>query len=149
LSVITGVAAAFMAAGLHVTAASAADLETVEIATKQGVRIFTVEVVNTEADRAKGLMFRKTLPEGTGMLFDFKVDQPVSFWMRNTLIPLDMIFIRSNGEVANVHENAKPMDETPIPSAGPVRTVLEIIGGSARKLGIAAGDQVALPSSMR
>ena len=87
-------------------------------------------------------MYRKELPEGRGMLFDFQVDQPVQFWMHNTYLPLDMIFITGDGRILRIAENAKPMSDALIPSGGPVRGVLEVIAGTARKLGIAAGDRV-------
>jgi len=87
-------------------------------------------------------MFVKRLPEGQGMLFDFKRDQEVSFWMHNTYIPLDMIFIAGNGQVMHIAENAKPMSDALIPSRYPVRFVLEVIAGTADKLGIAVGDRV-------
>jgi len=87
-------------------------------------------------------MFRKELPEGQGMLFDFQRDQPVAFWMHNTLIPLDMMFIRSDGRIMRIQENAKPESDDLIPSGSPVRAVLEVIGGTARQLGIKPGDRV-------
>jgi uncharacterized membrane protein (UPF0127 family) len=123
----------------------AADRSVLEIASKTGVHSFSVEVVDNEADRAKGLMFRKSLPEGTGMLFDFKTEQDVAFWMKNTYIPLDMIFIRADGRILRIAENAEPMSTRQIPSGGPVLAVLEVIAGTARKLGIAPGDRVAHP----
>lgn len=123
----------------------AADQQSLEIVSKTGVHPFAVEVVSTEADRAKGLMYRKSLPEGQGMLFDFHSDQDVSFWMQNTYIPLDMIFIKGDGRIANIVENTEPLSTKLIPSRGPVRGVLEVIGGTTRKLGIAAGDKVAHP----
>jgi hypothetical protein len=107
--------------------------------------MFSVEIADNEADRAKGLMFRKSLPEGSGMLFDFHRDQDVSFWMQNTYIPLDMVFIRGDGRILNIVENTEPLSTRLIPSGGPVRLVLEVIGGTTRKLGIAAGDRVASP----
>ena len=103
---------------------------------------FTVEVVDNEQDRAQGLMFRTELAPDAGMLFDFNEARPVSFWMRNTFIPLDMIFIRTDGTIANIHVNARPQDPTSIPSDGPVEFVLEIPGGRSVELGIAAGDTV-------
>jgi len=123
----------------------AAGEQTLEIASKTGVHIFSVEVVDNDADRAKGLMYRKELPEGRGMLFDFHRDQDVSFWMQNTYIPLDMIFIRGDGQILRIEENTVPLSTRMIPSRGPVRAVLEVIGGTSRKLGIAPGDRVASP----
>ena len=121
----------------------AADKSTLEIASKTGVHSFSVEVVDNDADRAKGLMFRKSLPEGTGMLFDFKVEQDVAFWMQNTYIPLDMIFIRADGRILRIAENTEPMSTKQVPSGGKVLAVLEVIAGTTRKLGIVAGDRVA------
>ena len=129
------------AAGL----ARAAGQNTLEIVSKTGVHVFAVEMAETEAQREKGLMFRKSLPEGQGMLFNFHQEQPVSFWMRNTYIPLDMIFIRADGRVLHIVENAEPLSERMIPSGGPVLAVLEVIGGTARKLSMAPGDRVAHP----
>jgi hypothetical protein len=119
--------------------------QTVEIASKTGVHVFAVEIADNDADRAKGLMYRKELPEGQGMLFDFHRDQDVSFWMQNTYIPLDMIFIRGDGRILRIAENTEPLSTRLIPSGGPVRAVLEVIGGTSRKLGIAPGDRVASP----
>ena len=99
----------------------AAGEQTVEIASKTGVHSFAVEVVDNDADRAKGLMYRKELPEGRGMLFDFHRDQEVSFWMQNTYIPLDMIFIRGDGRILRIEENTEPLSTRMIPSRGPVR----------------------------
>lgn len=119
--------------------------ETLEIASKTGVHAFSVELATTEAEREKGLMYRKSLPEGQGMLFDFQRDQEVGFWMKNTYIPLDMIFIRGDGRILRIAENTEPLSERIVSSNGPVRAVLEVIGGTARKLGIAPGDRVAHP----
>ena len=125
--------------------AKTADQHTLEIASKTGVHIFSVEIADTEAQREKGLMFRKKLPEGQGMLFDFHNEQDVSFWMQNTYIPLDMIFIRGDGTILRIAENTEPLSTRLVPSGGPVLAVLEVIGGTAHKLGIAAGDRVAHP----
>ncbi|WP_027259009.1 DUF192 domain-containing protein [Leisingera aquimarina] len=103
---------------------------------------FAVEIADTEAERAQGLMFRKDLPRGAGMLFVYDSPQPVAFWMKNTLIPLDIIFLNEHGLVTSVHENAVPGDLTPIPGGDAVFAVLEINGGLARKYGIAAGSQM-------
>lgn len=121
----------------------AASKETLEVVTQSGVHAFNVEVVANDADRQKGLMYRKELPDGTGMLFDFKREEPVSFWMKNTLIPLDMIFIRGDGRIASIAENTVPLSERLVPSDGSVRGVLEVIAGTVRKLGIKPGDRVA------
>lgn len=123
----------------------AADRNTLEIVTKSGVRVFAVEVAITNEERAKGLMYRKDLPEGRGMLFDFKPDQEVSMWMKNTYISLDMIFIRGDGRIARIAENTTPLSESIIPSGGPVAGVLEVAAGTAKKFGIAPGDRVAHP----
>jgi len=119
--------------------------QTLEIASKTGVHVFSVEIAENDADRAKGLMFRKELPEGKGMLFDFHREQDVSFWMQNTYISLDMLFIRGDGTILRIAENTEPLSTRMVPSGGPVRAVLEVIGGTARKLGIAPGDRVAHP----
>ena len=127
----------------------AAELKTLEISSKTGVHVFAVEIADTEEARAKGLMFRKSLPEGQGMLFDFHKEQEVGFWMQNTYIPLDMIFIRRNGTISRIAENTQPLSTKIVPSGGPVLAVLEVTGGTARKLGIAPGDKVAFPIFQR
>jgi len=124
---------------------AAAELQPLEIASKGGVHVFAVEMASTPAEQAKGLMFRRELPEGQGMLFDFHHEQPTSFWMKNTYIPLDMIFIRGDGRILRIAENTVPLSEALVPSGGPVRAVLEVNAGMARKLGIAPGDRVAHP----
>jgi uncharacterized membrane protein (UPF0127 family) len=106
---------------------------------------FDIEMATTEAQRERGLMFRKQLGAYEGMLFDFFQEQVVSFWMKNTLIPLDMVFIGGDGTVRNVHANATPMSTDTIPSDSLVRAVLEINGGTARLLGIKQGDKVKHP----
>lgn len=125
--------------------ARSADQHTLEIASKTGVHAFSVEIAQNDAERAKGLMYRKELPEGQGMLFDFLHEQEVGFWMENTYISLDMIFIRADGRILRIVENTEPLSTRIVPSGGPVRGVLEVIAGTARKLGIAPGDRVAHP----
>jgi uncharacterized protein len=125
-----------------VSAVRAAGQDTIEIVTRTGVHAFAVELATNTAEREVGLMFRKELPEGRGMLFDFHDEQPVQFWMHNTYISLDMIFIAGDGRVVRVAQDAKPMSDDLIPSGRPVRAVLEVIAGTARKFGIAAGDRV-------
>jgi len=133
---------ATVAAFLLLTVSAFADDGRLTIATAKGDHAFNVEVVDTPEGRGKGLMFRTELAPDAGMLFDFKESRPVGFWMQNTLIPLDMLFIRHDGTIANIQVNAKPMDTTTIPSDGPVEFVLEIAGGRSVELGIAAGDTV-------
>jgi uncharacterized membrane protein (UPF0127 family) len=137
--------AALFALSLAVAPAAAADPQTLEIVSKTGVHTFAVELAKSDAERAQGLMYRRELPEGRGMLFDFQRDDEVAMWMKNTYIPLDMVFIRSDGRIVRIAENTEPRSERIISSGGPVRGVLEVIGGTARKLGIAAGDRVAHP----
>lgn len=103
---------------------------------------FDIDLALNEAQRSRGLMFREKLGPYEGMLFDFAQEAPVSFWMKNTLIPLDMVFIAADGTVRHVHSNAVPLSTETIPSQFPVRGVLEINGGSARLLGIKPGDKV-------
>jgi len=136
---------AFLLVGLLVAVAPArpAGRQILEIASKTGVHAFSVEIAETDAERQKGLMYRKDLPEGHGMLFDFHAEQEVGFWMQNTYIPLDMIFIRGDGRILRIAENTEPLSTRIIPSNGPVRAVLEVIAGTARKYGIAPGDRVA------
>ena len=106
---------------------------------------FEVDLATNDAERSRGLMFRKQLGAYEGMLFDFYQEMPVSFWMKNTLIPLDMVFIAAVGTVKHVHANAVPLSTDAIPSLYPVRAVLEINGGSAALLGIKPGDKVKHP----
>jgi len=133
------VALAVLVGALPVRAAGEA---TLEIVSKTGVHAFTVELATNDAERARGLMFRRELPEGRGMLFDFDQEQPVSFWMHNTYISLDMIFIRADGRILRIAENTEPMSDRLVPSGGPVRAVLEVVAGTAHKLGLAPGDRV-------
>jgi uncharacterized membrane protein (UPF0127 family) len=123
----------------------AAEVQPLEIATKSGVRTFAVEMARTEEEKATGLMYRKELADGRGMLFDFSPEQPISMWMKNTFVSLDMIFIRSDGRILRIAENTEPQSTKIIPSGGPAKGVLEVVAGTARKYGIAPGDQVAHP----
>ena len=103
---------------------------------------FLVEVARTPQQQRQGLMHRQSLAPDRGMLFPYEPPQDASFWMENTLIPLDLIFIRPDGTVARIADNAVPLSREPIPSLEPVSAVLEIAGGRAAELGIAAGDRV-------
>jgi uncharacterized membrane protein (UPF0127 family) len=127
---------------LALAPARAAGTDTIEIVSASGVHAFAVELAATDAERERGLMFRKELPQGQGMLFDFQRDQSVAFWMHNTYISLDMLFIAGNGRIVRIAENAKPESDDLIPSGFPVRAVLEVIAGTTRQLGIKAGDRV-------
>lgn len=110
-----------------------------------GRRTMDVEMAVTPDQLRQGLMYRRSLAADAGMLFDFGGDQPVSMWMKNTLIPLDMVFIAGDGQVVGVTERAVPQSLAIISSPGPVRAVLEINGGAASRLGIRPGDRVVHP----
>jgi uncharacterized membrane protein (UPF0127 family) len=116
--------------------------EKLTIQTGKGPVAFEVEVMRTDEDRAKGLMFRRYMPENRGMLFDFKAPQPVFMWMKNTYIPLDMVFIRKDGTIARIAEETEPLSTRTIASGEDVLAVLELNGGAAQKAGIKAGDKV-------
>jgi hypothetical protein len=108
---------------------------------------FRVEVADDEAERARGLMFRESLPRFAGMLFVYDRPQEVAFWMKNTLIPLDILFFDETGRLTHVHENAVPGDLTAIPGGpAPVRFVLEVNGGLAGALGVAPGAELRHPA---
>lgn len=111
------------------------------IRSASGEHRFTVDVAATPEQQQRGLMFVKSLAGDGGMIFPYDPPQPVAFWMRNTLIPLDMIFIRDDGTIARI-TTAKPLDETPVPSGEAVAAVLEIRGGRAAELGVREGDKV-------
>ena len=137
------VALALIAAGRAL--APAAEFQNLEIVSKTGVHVFSVELAVTDEQRTRGLMERRSLPEGRGMLFKFEPDQVIQMWMHNTYIPLDMIFIRSDGRILRIAENTTPLSDRVISSGAAARGVLEVIAGTARKLGIAPGDRVAHP----
>ena len=117
-------------------------LETVEIVTLRGRQSFQVEIAATRAEQERGLMFRKSLAPDHGMLFTYAKPQRVAYWMKNTLIPLDIIYIAPNGKILSIARNARPHDETPLASGGLVLGVLELAGGRAAQLGILPGDRV-------
>jgi uncharacterized membrane protein (UPF0127 family) len=125
--------------------ARAASFQTLEIVTKSGVQVFSVEMAMTEEEKETGLMYRKELADGKGMLFDFSPEQEVSMWMKNTYISLDMIFIRSDGRILRIAENTEPLSTKIIPSRGLAKGELEVIAGTAKKYGIEPGDRVAHP----
>jgi uncharacterized protein len=125
--------------------ARAASLQPLEIVTKSGVQFFSVEMATTEEEKTTGLMYRKELPDGKGMLFDFSPEQQVSMWMKNTFISLDMIFIRADGRILRIAEDTEPQSTSIISSGGLAKGVLEVIAGTAKKYGIQPGDRVGHP----
>jgi uncharacterized protein len=138
-------AAALMVWAFAGVAAKAASVQPLEIVTKTGVQVFSVEMATTEKEKETGLMYRKELPDGKGMLFDFSPEQQISMWMKNTFISLDMIFIGANGRILRIAENTEPESTRIISSGGPAKAVLEVVAGTARKYGIVPGDRVAHP----
>jgi uncharacterized membrane protein (UPF0127 family) len=125
--------------------AQAASVQPLEIVTKNGVQVFSVEIATTEQEKETGLMYRKELADGKGMLFDFSPEQEVSMWMKNTYISLDMIFIRADGTILRIAESTEPLSTKIIPSQGLAKGVLEVIAGTAKKYGIEPGDRVGHP----
>lgn len=134
-----GLAGLALALGLAASAAAACRPELVELKGPRGTARFTVEIADTESTRARGLMHRDRMAASAGMIFIYDRPANVAFWMRNTLIPLDMIFADATGTVQYVHANAIPHDETPISGGDGIKAVLEINGGLARRLGIGPG----------
>lgn len=124
---------------------SAAKTEPLTIVTKAGPKRFDVEVMRDDAGRARGLMFRRHMAPDHGMLFDFERSEPVTMWMKNTYLPLDMLFIRKDGTVSRIAADTEPLSTAIIASGGPVSAVLELNAGTAAKLGIQAGDRVEHP----
>jgi uncharacterized protein len=130
------------------TATNAADparLEPVVVETAQGSFTFTAEIADTPELRQRGLMFRHQLPQDRGMLFDWGEVQPISMWMRNTYVSLDMIFIAADGRVVRIAAATEPLSETTIASGGPVAAVLEVVAGTAERIGLKPGDRVHHP----
>ena len=133
-------------AGCSATAQEQAlPLEPLVIETAQGSQHFSVEVARTSEQRAIGLMNRKELAPDRGMLFDFGVDRPVVLWMKNTYVPLDILFIERSGRVSAIAEDTEPLSEAHIESGIPVRSALELLSGTVRRLAIAPGDWVRHP----
>jgi uncharacterized protein len=140
----------FLSAGAVLAASpvlARGEVNRLTIVTQAGVRHeFQLEIANTPESRSRGLMFRRELPDGRGMLFDFGArETEISMWMKNTYIPLDMIFIRADGRIRHIAENTTPHSEATISSNGPVKGVLEVIAGTARRLGLSPGDRVEHP----
>lgn len=139
------VASLVMMFGALAPAAQAASVQPLEIVTKSGVHVFSVEMATTEQEKETGLMYRKELADGKGMLFDFNPEQEVSMWMKNTYVSLDMIFIGADGRILRIAENTEPLSTKIISSKGPARAVLEVVAGTAQKYGIRPGDRVGHP----
>jgi uncharacterized membrane protein (UPF0127 family) len=118
-------------------------LQPLEIATSKGAARFMVEFADTDRTREYGLMCRRALAADRGMLFDFKTPvDGAAFWMRNTLIPLDIIYIKPDGTVLSIARNVPALDESPVPAGGRIRAVLELASGRAAQLGILPGDRI-------
>jgi uncharacterized membrane protein (UPF0127 family) len=126
-------------------AESGLELVPLEIRSAGKVHRFDVEVARTEEQQAKGLMFRQSLAPDRGMIFPFAPPRPASFWMKNTFIPLDMLFIRTDGTIARIADNTVPESLDPVEVGEPVAAVLEIAGGRAAELGITESDKVSWP----
>jgi uncharacterized protein len=126
-------------------AARSDGLEALQIVTATGTHDFQVEIARDEASRARGLMDRRFMPANHGMLFEFDREAPEAFWMKDTYIPLDMIFISRAGVVTNIAANAEPLSERAIPSGPPCMAVLELNGGAAARIGLKVGDRVRHP----
>jgi uncharacterized membrane protein (UPF0127 family) len=116
--------------------------ETLTLVTAAGERQIDIEVAETSEEKAKGLMFRTSLPDSQGMLFPYSPPQEITMWMKNTYIPLDMVFIRADGIVHRIEARTEPFSEKTIASNGNVAAVLEIAGGAAQRLGLKPGDTV-------
>jgi uncharacterized membrane protein (UPF0127 family) len=130
-------------------AAAAPELEKIAFVTRSGVHEFSVETMRTPAEHGKGLMYRRYMPDDRGMLFDFGRNDVVHMWMKNTYIPLDMIFVGKDGKVVSIARDTEPFSERTISSGGPATGVVELNAGAAAKMGLAVGDEVRHPMFKR
>ena len=144
-ALLAGLWLAFLVFAFPAIGEAAAGLEPLLIESASGPHQWSVEVMRTDAERERGLMFRRHMPDDHGMLFDFGKAAPVMMWMENTYLPLDMVFIAADGRVLSVVENAEPMSRRIIPSQGPALGVLEVNAGTVARYGIKAGDRVTNP----
>lgn len=119
--------------------------DTVVLVTAAGEHVIEVEVAETPREKEVGLMYRRSVPEGTGMLFPYDAAHDVTMWMRNTYVPLDMVFIRADGVIRRIEARTEPFSERVVSSQGPVTAVLELAGGAAERLGLKPGDRVIHP----
>jgi uncharacterized protein len=141
----------FLALALLLAAAPAIALQTftsseLTIETAKGPQKFTIELALSDAQMEQGLMFRRSLAPDAGMLFDFKTPTNVAMWMKNTLIPLDMLFVDEHGRIVDIHERAVPLSLDTIATKAPARYAIELNGGTAARLGIKIGDRVTSPA---
>lgn len=134
-----------LVAGVVPQAMAQSAQDRLEIVSATGRHAFRVEVADTDDKRAEGLMYRTKLDPDYGMLFDFKREQNVFFWMKNTYVSLDMIFVRADGTIAHIAEDTVPLSEATVPSRAPVRFVFEVVAGTTKRLGIKPGDRVVHP----
>jgi uncharacterized membrane protein (UPF0127 family) len=123
----------------------AADEPTVSVKTQSGNHTLTIEWARTPSERAQGLMGRERMADGHGMLFDFGSEQPVYFWMKDTPLSLDIVFIKADGTTTRIARGTTPFSEDVIPGGEPVRYVLEVVAGGARRIGLAPGDRFEIP----
>ncbi|RXF72069.1 DUF192 domain-containing protein [Hansschlegelia zhihuaiae] len=139
-------AAAFvLAISVAASAFAAAMLEKLTFETADGPRVFQIEVALTPEQRQTGLMYRRTLPEDHGMLFDFGSPQEITMWMQNTYVSLDMVFVSEDGRVTRIAERTEPLSTRIISSGAPARYVVEVLGGTAKRIGLKPGDRVVHP----
>jgi uncharacterized protein len=150
LSVLIGASTVVMltciVAAIGLAASDSQSDSTLIIATRHAQHRFTIEIARTPYEMERGLMFRDRLPPDHGMLFLYEDDRRVSFWMKNTLIPLDLMFADSSGRIVQIAERAVPMSTALISSDEPVRAVLEVNGGTAVRLNIKVGDRLLHPA---
>lgn len=139
---LVAVAVLVAACGFAQTGPQTLPLNPLEIESGGQRHAFMVELAQKPEERSIGLMFRTEMPANRGMLFNYEREQPVSMWMKNTFIPLDMLFIRADGRIANIAEWTTPRSLDEVASRGPVKAVLELNGGTAARLGLKPGDQV-------
>ena len=146
-ALLAGLPSALMSLSRFSVAAELQQFPTSEltIVSTTGPHRFKVEVAETPEQMTQGLMFRRSLAPDAGMLFDYKEPTAATMWMRNTLIPLDMVFIQSDGRIRRIEQNTKPGSLRPISSNGSVRAVLEMRAGTSKKYGIAPGDRIIHP----
>lgn len=145
IAFVAAVFALFAAPDARIAAVAQPALQPLAIVTDTGRHEFSVELAATPEERSRGLMYRRSMPAEQGMLFDFGRVQPVSMWMKNTYLSLDMFFITEDGTIVRIAENTEPLSERTIPSGQPVLSVLELNAGTARRLGITAGARVEHP----